>query len=723
MTNLINNKTKYIFIAILAAIIVIFLLILANDVHAQTSTDIDVINIEVINIDGKTAKVKWQTNVDTTGRVIYGIKKDSLVYFIGDSTTGRVHEAIINGLKSETEYYYQIVATNNSTQTSSYVFKFKNSKYTDKTSPEISNLEVPYVSGTTAFIRWDTNEQSSSIVEFDENKTYKKRATGNNKVTDHQVILKGLKLNTTYFVRAYSIDPDNNRSAYIVGQFTTLESGVTDKADLVVNYLRPSGNNDSYIGSDNFIVSFRTNRYAYGSVKVSAKNFKTAAYNLDWNSNQEVKITGLSPAKEYRVDLSVTDILNKKYTTTFYVTTKNTAAITTGSTSVIGSNIQLANYTGNTILTTGSLQCNGEIFKQSGYYGQYFLTGIDGSVSNSRTINDFDWHDPAKFKLARIDQSLNFGKNFYALGSDSNNQPIRFFAYWRALVDVPADGSYVYNLGSDDESWVYIDGVLDGKLGSNQGSLGNKTITLKKGAHALEVYFVYRGRTGSKMSFTLDEKVKIYPWPNGCNISDLYKLKGNTTVVTNQTINIGNGGIVRVAGAEYSYYSQASILVKSNDSPDIYAIINGQKHYISSPAAFNDYGYNWNNVKTISRAELDHYPWARLIRTPDNNTVYFLYQRPEKKWLKITLNSPTVFVSYPGNFWGNVILVNKYDLDSYPDVKLIKIAGDASTYYLENNIKHLVSEQVFLNKGFNPAEVVTVNQIHLDSYKTGEALQ
>ncbi|MCX6796214.1 MAG: hypothetical protein NTW06_01825, partial [Candidatus Falkowbacteria bacterium] len=131
----------------------------------------------------------------------------------------------------------------------------------------------------------------------------------------------------------------------------------------------------------------------------------------------------------------------------------------------------------------------------------------------------------------------------------------------------------------------------------------------------------------------------------------------------------------------------------------------------------------WQDIRTISREELDHYPAARLIKTPDNSTIYFLYQRPEKKWLKIVLNSPTVFVSYPGNFWGNVIKINQYDLSSYPDVKLIKTTGDAVIYYLENNIRHLVSEQVFLNKGFNPAEVVTVSQIHLESYKLGEALE
>ena len=135
-------------------------------------------------------------------------------------------------------------------------------------------------------------------------------------------------------------------------------------------------------------------------------------------------------------------------------------------------------------------------------------------------------------------------------------------------------------------------------------------------------------------------------------------------------------------------------------------------------------GLKWTDGITQGAKEvLDKYPEARLVKLPNDSAIYFLYKRPQNKWLKIALNSPTVFVSYSNNYWGNVITINKYDLDSYPDVQLIRVKNSSEIYYLENNIRHLVSAAVFTAKGFNPAEVAEVNQAHLESYKIGDPLK
>lgn len=232
----------------------------------------------------------------------------------------------------------------------------------------------------------------------------------------------------------------------------------------------------------------------------------------------------------------------------------------------------------------------------------------------------------------------------------------------------------------------------------------------------MEIYFIYRGKTGSKLSFSIDDQVKAYPLPNNCNAQDVYKLKGSNSTITK------TNSQVKVAGIEYSYYSPAQAIYNLEGTPDIYSIVNGKKHFISSPASFAEYGYKWSDVKKISAKDLAKYPSAKLVKIPDSSTIYFLYQRPDNKWLKIALNSPTVFVSYPGNYWGNVITINRYDFDSYPEVKLIKANGDSAVYYLEGNTRRLVTEDIFVKKGFNPAEVVEVNKTHLESYKLGNIL-
>ena len=179
---------------------------------------------------------------------------------------------------------------------------------------------------------------------------------------------------------------------------------------------------------------------------------------------------------------------------------------------------------------------------------------------------------------------------------------------------------------------------------------------------------------------------------------------------------------MKVLGAEHARYTPASALLKADDAPDVYAVVNGHLHYISSPASFAEYGYRWEDVRTVSRSELSAIPRARLIKSPDSAAIYYLYQRPENKWFKIAIPSPTAFVSYPGNYWGNVVTVNAIDIAHYPDARLIKAAGRTEVYLLENNTKRSVPDEVFARLKFSRPEVVEVSAVHLDTYRTGEPL-
>jgi hypothetical protein len=344
----------------------------------------------------------------------------------------------------------------------------------------------------------------------------------------------------------------------------------------------------------------------------------------------------------------------------------------------------------------------------------------------NKTPEETGWYVDSGLDFARIDNSLDFGKNFHARGLKPNNKPYHFNVYWRAVIVVPEDGEYSYNMKSDDDSWVYIDGTLDASLHAKQGSL-RKTVNLTSGIYSLEIYYTFRGRSGAVFSFVTDGNLKIYPWPVDCSLASVRSFAPGTTfsypgsITTSGSTIYGEG--ITVLGAEFSYYTPASALYQVYGLPNIYSIVNEQSHYISSPKSFEAYGYRWEDIKTVSLGELNAYPRARLIKSPERSEIYYLYQRLENKWLKIRLTSPTVFVSYPDNYWGNVITVTQLDIDAYPDVRLIKTKDDPGIYYLENDTKHLVSEDVFVGRGFNPHEVVEVSQVHMDSYLIGEPLK
>lgn len=74
-------------------------------------------------------------------------------------------------------------------------------------------------------------------------------------------------------------------------------------------------------------------------------------------------------------------------------------------------------------------------------------------------------------------------------------------------------------------------------------------------------------------------------------------------------------------------------LVKTAQNPTIYLISEGQRYGFTSPAVFNDLGFNFSNVLTVTAPELDQEPIGAVISSPtaqhlpgvdinDNGTIY-----------------------------------------------------------------------------------------------------
>jgi fibro-slime domain-containing protein len=374
-----------------------------------------------------------------------------------------------------------------------------------------------------------------------------------------------------------------------------------------------------------------------------------------------------------------------------------------------------------------------------GFYGLYYnLPASHPDVETgvkpwTKTPFQTDWYDPKYFAFDRVDAALNFGAQFFPVNQNQPGDPYYFAVNWRAIIEVPQDDYYTFDLTSDDDSWIYIDGNLASDLGGiHAEKTDSKKIALLQGYHKIEIYYAERMKSGAAFFLKTDPRLKFHPLPQDQEVQD----------VINYNKTLGQNTSGRVLGAKVTQsstiksalvypcnpnlgYTKIKALYRTKASPDVWAILeNGLRHYITSPASLAKYECDSTRIKIVSQSVLNKYPITTLVRTPQDPAIYHLYQRPENKWLKINLASPTVFISYPNNYWGNVAWINGLDLAAYPDVQLIKIKDQSNIYLLENNFKRLIgSIEIFNRLNYHWYEVVQVNQIHLDSYQTGSIVE
>lgn len=157
-------------------------------------------------------------------------------------------------------------------------------------------------------------------------------------------------------------------------------------------------------------------------------------------------------------------------------------------------------------------------------------------------------------------------------------------------------------------------------------------------------------------------------------------------------------------------------IYKTKDSPRLWLIANGRRHHINSPQALSDYGYETRDIKVVSWPEIFRYQTARLVKSPDSATVYFLHKKQGYSWSKIALPSSSAFLSYRDNSWDKIITISLYDLDSYEDVKFVRAAGGEGVYFLSQNRKYFISPGFFREYGFSGREILDISRIHLNSY-------
>lgn len=139
-------------------------------------------------------------------------------------------------------------------------------------------------------------------------------------------------------------------------------------------------------------------------------------------------------------------------------------------------------------------------------------------------IRQFDWWDPSYLALERVDQDLRFGSSWFPVNTGLAGDPYHFAVHWRTTIVAPAAGGYGFQMGSDDDSWMFVDGRLVLDLGGVHGlSVTSATVPLTAGAHVVDLYFAERHTVQSGFSFEFTTEVDCYaPGEEPCPHSQGY---------------------------------------------------------------------------------------------------------------------------------------------------------------------------------------------------------
>ncbi|MFH0873932.1 MAG: fibronectin type III domain-containing protein [Candidatus Komeilibacteria bacterium] len=177
--------------------------------------------------------------------------------------------------------------------------------------------------------------------------------------------------------------------------------------------------------------------------------------------------------------------------------------------------------------------------------------------------------------------------------------------------------------------------------------------------------------------------------------------------------------------AKMGYVTPAVRLIKTANRNTVYALVtplaSGLKlHAIMNPTAFQSYGYQWKKIEVVSSQELQRFQPAKLMRTADNPTVYYV---DTERRLKIAIPNEAIFNSY-SNKWQDIIYVVPEDLTANSNVELIKEAGSPAVYLLQDGVIHpFASPEALTKRGYNMKQIMTVNSYHRSYFTRGDILQ
>lgn len=178
--------------------------------------------------------ITWSTDVPSTTQVEYGPTQEYGMTTTLDPSMVTSHAAVLSGLTPNALYHYRVISTN-----PDGVSVSDDQTFVAIGPPVISNVGYTNLTNYGATITWDTNQPTTTQVEYGPTTSYGQMTTLNsNLVTSHSQIITGLPALTEYHYRVIST---NVNGTDVSGDYTFTTSGQAIISNVQVSNIRSDG--------------------------------------------------------------------------------------------------------------------------------------------------------------------------------------------------------------------------------------------------------------------------------------------------------------------------------------------------------------------------------------------------------------------------------------------------------------------------------------------------